>query len=381
MASSLPVIDLFSGAGGLSLGAVDAGCDVRLSVDNDGVSCRTIEANSDFLEGRVECADVTGLTGADLRAAAGLDASDPLLIVGGAPCQPFSKAAYWVEAGDEAAYRRARAAGEGVARPSPPEFARPDARRTLVEEYWRLVDEADADGFVFENVRSITHPRNRPVLEALEAAAKRRGYKTRFVAANAADYGVPQRRQRVFLLGSKQRRPDAPEATHAAAEKAEDEGRVPHIAAGPALAPYAGEDFFEPEEVVEGRWAEHLKTVPPGGNYKAHTAWGGHPNPTWETETRYWNFLLKLSPELPSWTVNASPGPWTGPFHWETRRLRTPELAALQTFPDGYRFEGTRRERVRQIGNAVPVLLAQRMVEAAASAVDLHLEGRQLAAV
>jgi DNA (cytosine-5)-methyltransferase 1 len=379
MASSLPVIDLFSGAGGLSLGAVDAGCDVRLSVDNDEVSCRTIEANPDFLEGRVECADVTDLSGADLRAAAGLDASDPLLIVGGAPCQPFSKAAYWVEAGDEAAYRRARAAGEGVARPSPPEFARPDARRTLVEEFWRLVDEADADGFVFENVRSITHPRNRPVLEALEAAAHRRGYKTRFVAANAADYGVPQRRQRVFLLGSKERQPDAPEATHAAAEIAEDQGKAPHANAGPALAPYAGEDFFEPEEVVEGRWAEHLKTVPPGGNYKAHTAWGGHPNPTWETETRYWNFLLKLSPELSSWTVNASPGPWTGPFHWDTRRLRTPELAALQTFPDGYRFEGTRRERVRQIGNAVPVLLAQRMVEAAASTLDLRLEGRQLA--
>jgi DNA (cytosine-5)-methyltransferase 1 len=218
------------------------------------------------------------------------------------------------------------------------------------------------------------------VLEALEAAAHRRGYKTKFVSANAADYGVPQRRQRVFLLGSKHHRPDAPEATHAAAEIAEDEGRLPHAPVGPALAPYAGEDFFEPEEVVEGRWAEHLKTVPPGGNYKAHTAWGGHPNPTWETETRYWNFLLKLSPELPSWTVNASPGPWTGPFHWDTRRLRTPELAALQTFPHGYRFEGTRRERVRQIGNAVPVLLAQRMVEAAVSALDLRVEGRQLAA-
>lgn len=377
----VPVIDLFAGAGGLSLGATAAGCDVRLAVDSDRVSCDTMEANPGALgEGAVLCADVAELSGQGLREMAGLDADDPLLIIGGAPCQPFSKAAYWVEAGDEAAYRRSRSAGEEVARPAPPEFARPDARRTLVEEFWRLVDEADADGFVFENVRSITHPRNRPVLEALEAAANRRGYKTRFVAANAADYGVPQRRQRVFLLGSKQRRPDAPEATHAAAEIAEDEGKVVHATVGPALAPYAGEDFFEPEEVVEGRWAEHLKTVPPGGNYKAHTAWGGHPNPTWETETRYWNFLLKLSPELPSWTVNASPGPWTGPFHWNTRRLRTPELAALQTFPDGYRFEGSRRERVRQIGNAVPVLLAQRMVEAAACALDLGVEGRQLAA-
>jgi DNA (cytosine-5)-methyltransferase 1 len=377
-----PVIDLFAGAGGLSLGAVAAGCDVRLAVDNDRVSCDTLEANPAALgDGTVVRADVTELSGQGLRKMAGLDARDPLLIVGGAPCQPFSKAAYWIEAGNEAAYRRARAAGEEVARPSPPEFARPDERRTLVEEFWRLVDEAGADGFIFENVRSITHPRNRPVLEALETAANRRGYKTRFVVANAVDYGVPQRRQRVFLLGSKHRRPDAPEPTHAAPEVAEAEGKDRYATVGPALAPYAGEEFFEPEEVVEGRWAEHLKTVPPGGNYKAHTAWGGHPNPTWETETRYWNFLLKLSPELPSWTVNASPGPWTGPFHWETRRLRTPELAALQTFPNRYQFKGTRRERVRQIGNAVPVLLAQRMVEVLALALDPRHEARQLAAV
>jgi DNA (cytosine-5)-methyltransferase 1 len=66
--------------------------------------------------------------------------------------------------------------------------------------------------------------------------------------------------------------------------------------------------------------------------------------------------------------VNASPGPWTGPFHWDSRRLRTPELAALQTFPAGYRFEGSRRERVRQIGNAVPVRLAEVVVEAAIAA-------------
>jgi DNA (cytosine-5)-methyltransferase 1 len=380
VASGIPVIDLFAGAGGLSLGAVDAGCEVRLSVDNDEVSCRTLEANEEFLGGAVECADVTGLSGADLRRLAGLEDSDPLLVVGGAPCQPFSKAAYWVEAGDEAAYRRARAAGGEAEKPPPPEFPRPDDRRTLVEEFWRLVRESDADGFVFENVRSITHPRNKPVLEALERAARARGYKLRFVTANAAEYGVPQRRQRVFLLGSKRRRPDKPEPTHVAPELAEQEEKDPYAVAGPALAPYAGKKFFEPEEVVEGRWAEHLKTVPPGGNYKAHTAWGGHPNPTWETETRYWNFLLKLSPELPSWTVNASPGPWTGPFHWDTRRLRTPELAALQTFPDGYVFEGTRRERVRQIGNAVPVLLAQRMVEAAAAALDVEEKSRLLTA-
>lgn len=380
MFSGIPVIDLFAGAGGLSLGAVDAGCDVRLSVDNDEASCRTVEANPGLLGGEVECADVTKLSGKDLRRLAGLENTDPLLIVGGAPCQPFSKAAYWVEAGDEAAYRRMRAAGTTMEKPPPPEFSRPDERRTLVEEFWRLVRESDADGFVFENVRSITHPRNMPVLEALERAARARGYKLRFVKANAAEFGVPQRRQRVFLIGSKQRQPDAPEPTHAAPEVSAEEGKQPFEVAGPALAPFAGKEFFESEEVVEGRWAEHLRTVPPGGNYKAHTAWGGHPNPTWETETRYWNFLLKLSQDLPSWTINASPGPWTGPFHWETRRLRTPELAALQTFPDGYVFEGTRRERVRQIGNAVPALLAQRMVESAAAALEVTEKKRVLTA-
>ena len=379
MPAGVPVIDLFAGAGGLSLGAADAGCEVRLSIDNDETSCRTVEANPESLGGEVECADVTELSGTDLRRLAELEDADPLLIVGGAPCQPFSKAAYWVEAGDEAAYRRARAAGGTAEKPPPPELARPDERRTLVEEFWRLVRESDADGFVFENVRSITHPRNKPVLKGLESAARAGGYKLRFVVANAAEYGVPQRRQRVFLLGSKQRRPDAPEPTHAAPDVAMEEGKQPFEVVGPALAPFAGKEFFEQEEVVEGRWAEHLKTVPPGWNYKAHTAWGGHPNPTWETETRYWNFLLKLSPDLPSWTVNASPGPWTGPFHWDTRRLRTPELAALQTFPEGYQFEGSRRERVRQIGNAVPVLLARRMVESAAAALRADEESRVLA--
>jgi DNA (cytosine-5)-methyltransferase 1 len=131
---------------------------------------------------------------------------------------------------------------------------------------------------------------------------------------------------------------------------------------GDVLAPFAGEEWHEPEEVVHGKWARHLLEVPPGWNYKAHTAWGGHPNPTFVTETRFWNFLLKLSPDLPSWTIPANPGPWTGPFHWQSRRLRTPELAALQGFPSSYRFIGNRRERVRQIGNAAPPRLAQPMI-------------------
>ena len=363
------VIDLFAGAGGLGLGAIAAGCELRLSVDNDPWSCRTLETNAHKHAGEVLEGDVLELTGEVLRDGAGLGEDDRLIVVGGAPCQPFSKAAYWLDPGDDAAYRRARAAGQAVERPAPPTFVRPDARRTLVEEYWRLVVESNADAFVFENVRSITHPRHRPILDALVRAANAGGYRTTFFAANAADYGVPQRRQRVFLLGSRECPPAIPVPTHGDPKKTSE--RLPFATAGPALAPFADQDNFEPEEVVEGRWAAHLQEIPPGWNYKHHTAWAGHPTPTWETETRFWNFLLKLRPDLPSWTINASPGPWVGPFHWDSRRLRTPELAALQTFPADYEFAGPRRERVRQIGNAVPVALAARVVAEVAATLGL----------
>lgn len=362
----MPVIDLFAGAGGLSIGATDAGCEVRACVELDPIACRTLRANESY-HGAVLEADVAAITGLDLREVAGLAPGDPLIVVGGAPCQPFSKAAYWIEDGEESRYRRARAAGVTMNRPPAPTTARPDARRTLIEEFWRLIFEANADGFVFENVPSIKHPRNLPVLDGFRHAAEAAGYAVTQVTANAAEYGVAQARERVFLLGAKRGKPTAPEPTHTLKGVP---GRKPVVTAGEALVGFDRPKYFEPEELVTGRWAEHLKTVPPGGNYKAHTAWAGHPNPTFETETRFWNFLLKLSPDRPSWTIAASPGPWTGPFHWSSRRLRTVEMAALQGFPKKYELIGSRRDRVRQLGNAVPPPLAKRMVEAVLATVD-----------
>ena len=362
----MPVIDLFAGAGGLSVGATDAGCEVRACVELDAVACRTLRANEAY-HGAVLEADVTAVTGLDLRAAARLSPSDPLIVVGGAPCQPFSKAAYWTEDGEESRYRRARAAGQAIGRPAAPTQPRPDERRTLVEEFWRLIFEANADGFVFENVPSIKHPRNRPVLDGFRHAAEAAGYQVTQVTANAAEHGVAQTRERVFLLGSRQGAPTPPQPTHTLKGEA---GLKAALTAGEALAGLDSPRYFEPEEIVTGRWAEHLRTVPPGWNYKAHTAWGGHASPTFVTETRFWNFLLKLAPDRPSWTIAASPGPWTGPFHWANRRLRTVEMAALQGFPREYNLSGSRREKVRQMGNAVPPPLARRMVEAVLATVD-----------
>lgn len=367
MGRKLAIIDLFAGAGGFSVAATDANCDVRASVELDRVACETLRLNPAY-HGAVVPADVCDLTGSDLRTMAGLAKIEPLIIVGGAPCQPFSKAAYWVEEGNEARYRRERASGINASRPQPPTQARLDERRDLVLQFWRLISEAGPDGFVFENVPSIRHPRNRPILDGFKHAAQSAGYDLTEVVANAADYGVAQTRERVFVLGAKRRAPVAPRPSHTGSN---DEAMFlkPTVTAAEALEGLDGDDHFEPEEVVSGRWARHLEEVPPGWNYKAHTAWAGHPEPTFVTETRFWNFLLKLSPARPSWTLAASPGPWTGPFHWTSRRLRTPEMAALQGYPRDYKVAGKRRDRVRQMGNAVPPPVAQRMIEAVVEAV------------
>jgi DNA (cytosine-5)-methyltransferase 1 len=371
LSNSFPTVDLFAGAGGLGIGVCQAGADLRLSVELDPVACMTLKANAERGEEAVLEADVTTLTGSQLRGAAGIGMRDPLVVVGGAPCQPFSKAAYWTEAGDDAAFRRARAAGvTGITRPPAPTVPRADSRRTLVEHFARLVIDSQADAFIFENVPSIAHPRNRPMLDGLVRELSAQGHRIVVVKVNAVAFGVPQRRERVFVLGSKASAPEPPRPTHhtlADAPALLEEELQPMPTAGEACAPFKSTRYFEPEEIIRGRWADHLRTVPPGWNYKAHTAWAGHPNPTFVTETRFWNFLLKLHPELPSWTIAATPGPWTGPFHWDNRRLRVPELAALQRFPAGYKLAGPRREQVRQLGNAVPPPVARHMMAAVLS--------------
>ena len=107
-----------------------------------------------------------------------------------------------------------------------------------------------------------------------------------------------------------------------------------------------------------GKWAGLLKSIPEGKNYLWHTPRGaGEPLFGWRT--RYWSFLLKLAKDRPSWTIQAAPGPATGPFHWKSRLLSIEEVARLQTFPIDYEFTGDRRSMLRQIGNAVPCAIGE----------------------
>src|SRR5207249_3243156 len=107
-----------------------------------------------------------------------------------------------------------------------------------------------------------------------------------------------------------------------------------------------------------GKWTGLLKSIPEGKNYLWHTPRGGG-DPLFGWRTRYWSFLLKLSKRQPSWTIQAEPGPATGPFHWRNRLLSVEELARLQTFPHGFQVVGNRRSAQRQIRNAVPGALGE----------------------
>jgi DNA (cytosine-5)-methyltransferase 1 len=371
MPDRVKIIDLFAGAGGIGVGATLAGGDLRLSVELDPVCCETLRRNAKHHPGEVLPADVSSLCGEELRERAGAERDEPLIIVGGPPCQPFSKAAYWLDPGDDSRYRRARARGETAARPKPITKARPDERRSLVEEFLERIREADAAGFVFENVPSITHPRNVHLANALVDRAKSLGYMVQSFKANAVEYGVAQIRQRYFILGAKRALPAIPARTHSYGGQ-RGLATAPALTAGKVLAPFDHEKYREDEEVVEGRWAKELREIEPGWNYKYLTAWAGR-RPVFEAETRFWNFLLKLHRDLPSWTIAANPGPWIGPFHWDSRRLRVVEMAALQSFPKGYVFAGNRREKVRQVGNAAPPELVKHMVR---SVLDVVAERR-----
>ena len=121
-------------------------------------------------------------------------------------------------------------------------------------------------------------------------------------------------------------------------------------------------DIKLPEDKKNLAGSKHkhlLKLIPPGDNYLFFTKERGHPKPEFKWRSRYWSFLLKLSPKEPSWTIQASFSNNMGPFHWRNRFLRINEIKRIQTFPDNYKLVGDFRDQWRLIGNAVPPLLAK----------------------
>lgn len=343
--SKVIAVSLFSGAGGLDLGARSAGVQVVSCLDFDRDSTLTLGANSAFGEADIFHADICDFNTQNFAKRIAREKASALIVIGGPPCQPFSKNGYWVKNENRQAMRDPR---------------------NMIAQYFRVVSELKPDGFLLENVESILHPTNREAVDFIEYEAARLGFHTRLYRTNAADFGVPQRRKRVFILGSRKGEIlSEPVRTHRSVSDLYEFPDLPvHRGVGEVLKPFSSARYFEPEEVAEnGTFYPDLVKVPKGKNYMALRREDGSGEPKYRPGGRFWNFLLKLHPDEPSWTVAASPGPWVGPFHWTNRRLRVPEIAAIQTFPDGYRFMGKRRSIQKQLGNAVPPMLAQAMVD------------------
>jgi DNA (cytosine-5)-methyltransferase 1 len=345
-------ISLFSGAGGLDLGAEQAGFHTAAAVEINDDAADTMEKNFPGLTSPVVRRSILDVPTKELLRAAGLRGRErPELLVGGPPCTPFSKSGFWLE------WKRA-----GLD---------PDA--SLLQCYTRVLAEARPRAFILENVYALTYRNkaSRPAFQRLLQEVDEAGYHCQWAVLNAADHGVPQLRPRLFVVGTPKGTalPDLPEATHSGSweRRTSGGGGRPHVTAGEALAGLV--TASEPEETVRGRWGHLLADIPPGDNYLFYTAERGHPDPVFEWRSRYWSFLLKLSPDRPSPTIQAQPGPNVGPFHWENRRLRVPELRRLFTFPDDFTFVGRRASVQAQVGNAVPPLLARQVADCVAQAI------------
>ena len=342
--SKIHTLGFFSGAGGLDIGSQLAGSKVISSLDFDKDCVATMKINQYFSHATHFHKDIKDMKALDYSKIIKKQNPEKLILIGGPPCQPFSKAGYRVT-------HKNRLGSEDP--------------RNMIEQYLRMINELKPDGFIIENVESLLHPKNKQAVQELEIAIDKLNYKYIIYKANALDFGVPQKRKRVFFIASKKDIIGVPVKTH---------GLESEIIVNSELKPYErvidwigkfdDQKYFEPEELTTGKTYDYeLKQIPPGKNYFALTKRDGYPNPKFEPNKRFWSFLLKLHPNLPSWTIAAQPGPWVGPFHWNNRRLRVPEIAALQTFPEDYKFVGTRRSIQKQIGNAVPSLLGKAIVK------------------
>lgn len=341
----LKAISLFSGIGGLDFGFEKAGYETRVALELDRHSCATLQLNRPKWE--VIPDDISKVSSSDILRRAGLKRGEADILIGGPPCQPFSKSGYWVR-GDA--------------------LRLDDPRAVTLTGYLRVLRDTKPRAFLLENVSGLAYADKDEGLKfLLEGIARinreaRTNYQVHWQTINCAEYGVPQIRERVFLVGSREGRPfKFPEPTHGKPELVTSDlfsSVEPYRTAWDALGDLPEPDTSEPGLTVGGKWGDLLPSIPEGENYLWHTDRSGGVS-LFGWRTRYWGFLLKLAKARPAWTVQAQPGTAIGPFHWKNRRLTLQELCRLQTFPDGIRVSSGRTEMQRMLGNAVPSLISE----------------------
>ena len=353
-ATSLTVVDLFAGAGGLSLGFKRAGFQSLWAADHNAAAVDTFRHN---LNQRAACVEIDGNT----------DFPGSTVIIGGPPCQGFSSAGV-------------RKAG--------------DDRNTLVSVFAQAIARARPRAFVFENVEGfLTSEHGRRVHELL-APLVARGYRIQLRKVNAANFGVPQHRKRVLAIGGLGFDPTFPETTHSAfgapgahlagshlpktATLEDAIGRLPQPAVrAPGLPP---DHYSSPLD--NGR-LERIKALRPGQTMRDLPEEYWHPSYRRRAHRRVRDGtpterrggapagLRRLRSDEPSKAITG--GASSEFIHpCDNRFLTLRECACLQTFPDDFAFFGTRAERALAIGNAVPPTLAE--VVARSLARDLRMQ-------
>lgn len=351
--SGRSLVSLFTGAGGLDIGLELAGFTTISAVDADPDCIATLRLNQErslaadgnvrlLGEAKILQANVEDLTPNDLRPPGTDGEWSPEVVVGGPPCQPFSSAGRMLSLNDP--------------------------RGRLFEQFVRLAKGLKPRLILFENVRGLVTalgPNGCPgeTLALVKEAFESIGYATTFALLNAADYGAPQRRVRLFMMATRNTQvPTFPPPTHSARAEVTLFGkRAPWVTLGDFLQTMPAADDAE-VDTPSPALTELLRNLPPGSGLKSAgareaTRPGGH----WG----YKQGTFVADPSKPARTVTAAATQdWIRDPQGRLRRLTWRECAALQGFPADWLFAGNKASRFRQIGNAVPVVFGRILGEA-----------------
>jgi DNA (cytosine-5)-methyltransferase 1 len=339
----LKAISLFSGIGGLDFGFEQAGFDTRVAIEVDRHACQSMRLNRrwEIIED-----NITRVSSWELLTKGGLKPGEADILIGGLSSRSFSRSGSYVRS--------------KVLRLD-------DPRADALTSYLRVLRDARPRAFLLQYIYNPANEGNEKALRYMSDGVAEinretgENYAISWKIVSCVGYGVPQIQERVFVIGARNgRRFKFPEPQYGDPKRIRNDlfgTHEPYRTAWDALG-----DIDEPNDLhglrLGGKWGDLLPTIPEGENYLRHTdRRGGSPLFGWRT--RHWSFLLKLSKRLPSWTVQAQPGAAIGPFHWKNRRLTVQEMCRLQTFPDGLSILGSRSGMLRQIGNAVPSLIAE----------------------